>query len=382
MPLDTLTSLSRLVTLEDSRVNLLQIVMAGSLEFKKMLNLKALQPLKRHVAVHAPLSPLTKTESLAYIRDHLAKATEEPDTIFSRKGLKHIVQHAGGVPRMLNVLCVDALLIGAYAYEKPISAKIVKDMIANMESASSFTSYSSRWLVGTIGAVVATVIVGLVWLSLPQTFFSFHTPASNFTPPDRTTLIAQSKSVAPAQHSLPITGDESQMTKANPQLSLSQPLIEAADGIDEAREVVKDQGSERQTSERLAEEKKIATDGRIQRTPRGENDNAWLYTQHPEHYSIQLVSVESETAAKRYIERQRLGSEATYFYTRVQGKDWYYVLYGSFATLEEAEAARKRIDTSAWIRRFGVLQKNRCAGAAEFPPQQSREVTSFCATPG
>ena len=381
MPLDTLASLSRLVTLEASQVNLLQIVIAGSPELKKMLDLKALHPLKRHIAVHATLSPLTKTESIAYIRDHLAKAAEVPDTIFSRKALKHIVKHARGVPKILNILCVDALLMGAYGYEKPVSAKTVKKMIAAWES-GPLTSYFSRWLVGTIGVVAAAVVLGLLWFSLPKTFFSVATLASNSTPPDRAPLlVAPSKRVAPSQPSFPITGDEPQVTQAHPQTSLSQPRIEAADDPDKALQGLKDQESERQTSDRLAEEE-IATEGPAQRTPRGANDNAWLYAQHPEHYSVQLVSADNETAAKRYIERQRLGDQATYFHTRVKGKDWYYVLYGSFATLEEAEAARQRIHKSAWIRRFGVLQKNHCAGATELPPQQSLEVASFCATPG
>jgi len=62
--------------------------MAGSLEFKKKLNQKALRALKRHVAVHATMFSLTTTESIAYLRDQIAKATEEPDTIVSLKALK------------------------------------------------------------------------------------------------------------------------------------------------------------------------------------------------------------------------------------------------------------------------------------------------------
>ena len=119
-----------------------------------------------------------------------------------------------------------------------------------------------------------------------------------------------------------------------------------------------------------------------QRTPRGANDNDWLYTQPPKHYSLQLVSVGSETTVKQYIERHHIGNQAKYFHSRVKGKDWYYVLYGSFATLKEAEAAKQRIPTSGWIRRFGVLQKNRCAGAEQLPLKQYVEIKSFCRTPG
>jgi type II secretory pathway predicted ATPase ExeA len=100
--------------------------MAGSLALQKKLNQKALRTLKRQVAVQATMLPLTKTESLAYIRDQFVKATEEPNTIVSRKALKRIVKRAGGIPRILNILCVDALQLGAYYYEQPVSARTVK----------------------------------------------------------------------------------------------------------------------------------------------------------------------------------------------------------------------------------------------------------------
>ena len=140
--------------------------MAGSLELKKRLNQKALRALKRHVAVHATMFPLTKTESLAYIRDQFAKATEEPDTIVSLKALKRIVKRAGGVPRMLNILCVDALQMGAYRYEQPVSARTVKYVVAEH---TSLAPRPSRWRVATLGTAAA-VVLGLLWFSLPKPF--------------------------------------------------------------------------------------------------------------------------------------------------------------------------------------------------------------------
>jgi type II secretory pathway predicted ATPase ExeA len=169
LPLDTLASLSRLLTLETSQVNLLQIVMAGSPELQKKLNQKALRALKRQVAIHATMLPFTKTESLAYIRDQIAKATEEPATIMSRKGLKRIVKRAGGIPRILNILCVDALQLGAYYYEHPVSARTVKRVVAEH---ASLPPRSSRWRVATVGTAAAAVVLGLLWISLPNPFYT------------------------------------------------------------------------------------------------------------------------------------------------------------------------------------------------------------------
>jgi hypothetical protein len=213
--------------------------MAGSLELKKKLNQKALRPLKRHVAAHATMVPFTKTESLAYIRDQLARVTEAPDTIFSRKALKRMVKHARGTPRVLNILCVDALHLGAYCYEQPISAKTVKYAVAEH---AFLTPRSSRWLVATLGTVAATIVLGLLWFSWPKTFFPINLLSSNptpFTPAERTPLVAKSKSVPPAPPLLPIPGNERQGARAKPPTSLSRPQIEAADGQDQVLEALR-----------------------------------------------------------------------------------------------------------------------------------------------
>jgi hypothetical protein len=47
-----------------------------------------------------------------------------------------MVKHARGTPRVLNILCVDALHLGAYCYEQPISAKTVKYAVAEAAGAA------------------------------------------------------------------------------------------------------------------------------------------------------------------------------------------------------------------------------------------------------
>ena len=210
--------------------------------------------------------------------------------------------------------------------------------------------------------------------------------------------------------SLPITDDKRQVTKANLQTSLARPRIEAKNGENKILQVLNGQDSKRplafddvalkrettttavsanrQTPSILPQEATTASRAvdpaamQAQRAPRGANDNVWLYRQPPHHYSVQLLSAESETDAQRYLQRKKLGGQAAYFHGRIEGKDWYYVLYGSFATREEAEAAGQQITTSVWVRRFGVLQKKRCIGAADLPPQQSLEVKALCSIPG
>lgn len=88
----------------------------------------------------------------------------------------------------------------------------------------------------------------------------------------------------------------------------------------------------------------------------------WLSTQNPEYYTIQLIGSGNEGAINRYIEEQNLGGQAAYFKTTRNGQPWYTLVYGKFATKQEAKKAIQQLPpsqrkTSPWVRKFGDIQK-------------------------
>ena len=117
MPIQTLEDLRLLSNLETSKDKLLQIVLVGQPEFDKILDRHELRQLKQRIAIRATLTPLSADESLAYIRYRLEKAGAESTNIFTRGALRRIVRHAGGIPRLLNILCDNALITGL-GYQK------------------------------------------------------------------------------------------------------------------------------------------------------------------------------------------------------------------------------------------------------------------------
>jgi len=133
MPLDTLESLRMLSNLETSKDKLIQIVLVGQPEFEDGLNLDRLRQLKQRIAVRAKILPLSKEESLYYIQHRMQKAGANSTTVFTKSGLQTIVNKAGGIPRVINILCDNALITG-YGYQRrPIDAKIVREVIADIE---------------------------------------------------------------------------------------------------------------------------------------------------------------------------------------------------------------------------------------------------------
>jgi general secretion pathway protein A len=134
MPIETLENLRMLSNLETSTDKLIQIVLVGQSEFEERLNRHELRQLNQRIAIRSKISPFTEEESIDYIKHRLAKAgLNEKDTVFTKGAMKKIVRQAKGVPRILNILCDNALITGFGYQKKPVNTKIVKEVFADFE---------------------------------------------------------------------------------------------------------------------------------------------------------------------------------------------------------------------------------------------------------
>ncbi len=161
MPVETLENLRMLSNLETATQKLLQILLVGQPEFEQKLNLHALRQLRQRIAIRARILPLTAAESMAYIHHRIAKVSVKRVQIFTTGALKRIVKQAKGVPRILNILCDNALIAGFGYQQKPVTAKIVKEVIADFEEKKAHPIL--RW--GLTGAIGLALGMGLFWFS-------------------------------------------------------------------------------------------------------------------------------------------------------------------------------------------------------------------------
>ncbi|MCW8890008.1 MAG: AAA family ATPase [Sedimenticola sp.] len=93
-------------------------------------------------------------------------------------------------------------------------------------------------------------------------------------------------------------------------------------------------------------------------SPRRES---WLLAQAPEAYTLQLIGLKDEVAAKRFIEQYRLTGEAAYFKSIRSGVAWYSVLYGHYPDRAAAIKARSTLPAAlrkrdVWPRSFASVQ--------------------------
>jgi general secretion pathway protein A len=162
MPVETLEGLRLLSNLESSTDKLIQMVLVGQPEFGAKLELPELRQVRQRIAVRSTLVPFTERESLAYIEHRLSRAGGTSASVFTRGALREVVEHAKGVPRVINILCDNALVNGLGYQKKPVTAEIVREAILDLTGHARV-----RWLPWAWASLVAVVAAGALFLASP-----------------------------------------------------------------------------------------------------------------------------------------------------------------------------------------------------------------------
>ncbi len=142
---DVLEEIRLLTNLETAQQKLLQILLVGQPELDEKLESADLRQLKQRIALRCRLEPLRKHETEAYIlrRLRLAGANSHAGTLFPDQTMAAIYRYSRGVPRLINVLCDNALTI---AYGRQLSC-VVSTIIDEVSKDLRLTPLadSRRW---------------------------------------------------------------------------------------------------------------------------------------------------------------------------------------------------------------------------------------------
>ncbi|RPJ01806.1 MAG: ATPase [Deltaproteobacteria bacterium] len=122
-----------LTNFETSQGKLLQLILVGQPELDEVLNRTECRQLKQRVSLRFNVRPLNKEEMKEYIEHRLVKAGAFDTGLFTPKALDHIYRYSKGIPRLINIVCDNALLIGYAVDQKVIGDKIINEAIENLE---------------------------------------------------------------------------------------------------------------------------------------------------------------------------------------------------------------------------------------------------------
>ena len=230
MPIETLEHLRMLSNLETSTQKLIQIVLVGQPEFDAKLNDHALRQLKQRLVIRGTISPLTDEESRDYIIHRLAKVVMVDEPIFTKGALREIIKHAQGTPRVINVLCTNALIQG-YGYRKRrIATKIIKEVIADYTGKKPQRLWRS-WM-ALAGSTVLLAV--LFWFSPYQEVVLSHinlTKVMQFMTPSVASRMSlpQETPAAVRESLLPVSSSTPALPEQPPKLAVSPPSPETSE---------------------------------------------------------------------------------------------------------------------------------------------------------
>ena len=130
---EALEDIRLLSNLETDRRKLIQIILVGQTEIFQTLARESQKPLQQRIVLNRQLKPLDEKETEKYIR-HRLKVAGNDGNLFSSHALNLIKKKSRGTPRVINQMCDNALLIGYAMEARTIGAKIIQEVIKDMES--------------------------------------------------------------------------------------------------------------------------------------------------------------------------------------------------------------------------------------------------------
>ena len=83
--------------------------------------------------MYCHLHPMSFDDATRYIAFRLVRASKgRPNVDFSREALQQIFEHSHGVPRLVNLVCDNALLVGYSSQTRLIDSAVVRRAISQM----------------------------------------------------------------------------------------------------------------------------------------------------------------------------------------------------------------------------------------------------------
>ena len=140
----------------------------GQPELKKTLLQSDLRQLRQRINMRYHLNPLSEKETKQYIEKRLRTAGAKGQ-LFTDKAVRQIYRRSGGIPRLINILCDNALLNGYALDEKVVDGKSVKEAAKDLNLKAGFPRLWT-WIfipLCIIGVVLIVLLLQKSGLLLP-----------------------------------------------------------------------------------------------------------------------------------------------------------------------------------------------------------------------
>ena len=311
MPEDTLEQVRLLSNLESNRHKLLQIVLFGQPELDQTLAKSALRQLRDRITHSFRMRPLALAEVAKYLSFRMRAAGYRGPEVFTPRAVRRIARASDGLTRRINILADKALLSAYTENTHAITDRQVRAAVADSEFAASRRSWRPLAYLATAVAAGIAIGAGLEWMrSRP--------PVQPVAPVAQAPLTL----AAPAPAPEPIKEDPPEPATPEPEPLLSAEQERRLSGYSPA-------------GQRLLAARLSASRERLERVD-------------DERYALELYVTENSDPARmeRFLLRARdlvPLEEVMVIPVAAGGEYRLWVLFGDFASREEAAAAARRL---------------------------------------
>jgi general secretion pathway protein A len=129
---EMLEEIRLLSNLETPSSKLLQIMLVGQPELAELLAKPELRQLRQRIVLRHTLRPFTKPELERYVEERLQLAGYTGKALFTNRALDELFRVTGGVPRLINVVCDGALLLGYGRDRATLDANAIREVASDL----------------------------------------------------------------------------------------------------------------------------------------------------------------------------------------------------------------------------------------------------------
>lgn len=134
---EVLEQIRLLSNLETERDKLIQIILAGQPELNDILGRHDLRQLNQRIIVRCKLVPMGFEDTSDYINHRLKVSGSRIPNIFTNGSIKQIYKFSKGIPRLINVVCEQALLMAWTQESLSVTPSISTQVITAVKPHSS-----------------------------------------------------------------------------------------------------------------------------------------------------------------------------------------------------------------------------------------------------
>ncbi len=129
---EMLEEIRLLSNLETPTSKLIQIMLVGQPELQTLIDKPELRQLRQRIALRHHLRPFDEYELTEYVEGRLEKAGYTGRGVFNKKALRELFRVTEGTPRLINVVCDGAMLLGYARQQTAIGADEILEVARDL----------------------------------------------------------------------------------------------------------------------------------------------------------------------------------------------------------------------------------------------------------